>query len=497
MSRSSVPYFRDVGEYERLRETLEKAGYTDKGVIEALGAKDSASLNSHDLPVLLRRTGEGTPLSILIRLFLMEVPVDRSVLEKEIPSSVIASWIDGKLLQGNANSVAATIRILPFEGFLVAFDRERRLFSRSGSGFVMGIGGSSLTLANHTIRKQARSTLDLGSGCGIQAILASTHSERVFAVDRNPRAVRFSEFNAKLNRLTHLRSRQGDLFEPVQGEKFDLIVSNPPFVISPDMRYIYRDSGMEGDKICESIVRQAPKLLNNGGFCQILCNWAERKGQDWRERLSEWFDGSGCDAWVMRSETQETAHYASMWIRHTERLQGENYARRFDEWMAYYERQGIEAVSSGFVTFRHAPDHKNWFRAEDGLGKRKAECGDAILRGFELTDYLIAHDDTALLQTRFRVSPDVRMEQQYVRSDGAWLGSTAKLSLAKGLDYVSEADPPIVKLISDCDGSRSLEQLFQEMTAPLGADAEKVMSPFIKLVRRFIESGFILPVEQE
>ena len=98
-----------------------------------------------------------------------------------------------------------------------------------------------------------------------------------------------------------MECREGDLFEPVAGMTFDLIVSNPPFVISPESRYIYRDSGMAGDEVCRKICREAPRFMTDGGFCQIICNWAEFKGQDWRERLKTWFEGSGCDVWVMRN----------------------------------------------------------------------------------------------------------------------------------------------------------------------------------------------------
>ena len=100
---------------------------------------------------------------------------------------------------------------------------------------------------------------------------------------------------------------------------FDLIVSNPPFVISPESRYIYRDSGMAGDEVCRRICREAPRFMTDGGFCQIICNWAEYKGEDWRERLKTWFEASGCDVLVMRNQSRDVATYAATWLRHTEK----------------------------------------------------------------------------------------------------------------------------------------------------------------------------------
>ena len=82
--------------------------------------------------------------------------------------------------------------------------------------FVMGICGSTLSIANATIRHAVQRTLDLGTGCGIQALLAAAHSEQVFAVDRNSRALDFARFNAKLNRLRNIDFFEGDLFQPVE-----------------------------------------------------------------------------------------------------------------------------------------------------------------------------------------------------------------------------------------------------------------------------------------
>jgi release factor glutamine methyltransferase len=73
--------------------------------------------------------------------------------------------------------------------------------------------------------------LDMGTGSGICAVFAARHSRRVVAVDINPAAVRCASINARLNHLEHcIEVRYGDLFAPVAGERFDLIVFNPPFL---------------------------------------------------------------------------------------------------------------------------------------------------------------------------------------------------------------------------------------------------------------------------
>ncbi len=357
----------------------------------------------------------------------------------------------------------------------------------------MGVASSTLTLANLTVRRHARLALDLGTGCGIQALLGAQHSDRVLAVDRNPRAVQLAAFNAKLNGISNVECLEGDLFEPVQGHTFDLVIANPPFVISPEMRYTYRDSGMEADQICRKIVRQAPEFVREGGYCQILCNWAEYTGQDWRERLSGWFEGTGCDVWVIRSETRDAGTYASTWIRHTERAQPEQFAQRFEEWMAYYEEQGIDAIGAGLITMRRSKGRRNWFRADDAPEKMLGPCGDHIVQGFELRDFLeTVRDDSTLLNTRLRVSPDVRLERQSVPSTEGWAEQVVQLHLTRGLAYSGRIDPFVANLVIGCDGQRRLSDLVADMAASLGADPVSIASTCCGVVRGLIERGFLV-----
>src|SRR5690606_40402985 len=89
--------------------------------------------------------------------------------------------------------------------------------------------------------------------------------------------------------------RDGSFSEPVAGERFDLIATNPPFVISPATgeRLVYRDSGLPGDRVVEHIVRTGPDHLTEGGWLQVLANWAVRSDRRGTNRLG---GGGGPDA---------------------------------------------------------------------------------------------------------------------------------------------------------------------------------------------------------
>jgi SAM-dependent methyltransferase len=486
--------FKTPEDCVKFRDILTDVNYTDHGILEALGADDILSIHANDEALLLWRTRRETVLDVLIRLFLMNQPVEVEVAERALRSLSVEHLTVAGLLQGNGSEVTATVNLLPYQGLLFAFDPPKRLATSLAQDYVMGVGKSSITLACHTVRRACRQVLDLGTGCGFQALFAAQHSRRVLAVDRNPRAVQLAAFNARLNGLEQVECLEGDLFEPVRGQRFDLIVTNPPFVVSPDTRYIYRDSGMPGDQICQRIVQEIPEFLEEGGYAQMLCNWVEPSDQDWHERLAGWFVGSNCDAWVMRAERRAAADYASTWIRHTEWSHPEEHLRYFEEWMAYYRQLGIEAVSSGLITMRRRRGARTWFRADEAPAKMIGAAGEHVGLGFALTDFLATcPSDSALLNTPLRVSPDVRLDQTWAPGEQQMVEESATLRLSRGLAYVGTVDPLMARLVFHCDGQRPVGDLVAEVAEALQIESANIEPEACNLLRRLIQQGFLLP----
>jgi hypothetical protein len=237
-----------------------------------------------------------------------------------------------------------------------------------------------------------------------------------------------------------------------------------------------------------------PPFLEEGGFAQILCNWVEPSGQDWRERLATWFAESSCDVWVMRSETRDVGTYASTWIRHTESFCPTEHTGRFEEWMAYYEQLGIEAVSAGLITMRRRSGASNWFRADDAPVKMLGPCGDFVELGFRLTDFLQAHsEDAALLDSRFRISPDVRLEQTLAASGEKWSEIEAQLHLARGFAFAGGVDPLVADLLIRCDGQRRLGDLVADLAIALETEPSSILPIACDIVRSLVQRGFLLP----
>ncbi len=480
-------------EFRALREALEGAGFTDRGLLETLGPVELPVHPGPDLPHFLHLTRAGRALDTLIRLFVFGVPAEIEALRKALEPASLEVCARAGLLELTAAAAVGRVKLLPFRGLLLAVDQPERAEVSARPDQVMGLTASTVALANFTLRQPVERTLDLGTGSGIQAFLASRHSRQVYAADCTARALNFAAFNAGLNDCHNVRLLEGDAFEPVRGERFDLIVSNPPFAVSPSCRYLYRDGGLPADGFCRKVVKEAPEYLEEGGFCQVVCDWAHLANQDWRERLGEWFQGSGCDAWVLCTATTDAAEYAHMWIRDTEHPGPELAARLYEEWMAYYGRERIEAIGTGLIALRRRSAPANWVCFDDLPEGTLEPFGEAVALGFRLRDFLDGvREDAALLKETFRPSPCLRLHQHCEWAEGAWRIASAQIRLEQGLKYAGNVDRQALALLTRCDGRRPLGEVLAGLAASAGASVEAITPQCLALVRRLIERGYLL-----
>ena len=270
------------------------------------------------------------------------------------------------LLERDGAGYRAAIDLRPYEEWWVVADLGTDV--RPGPvrpDHVLGVGPASLTLAAATVREPVGTALDVGTGCGVQSLHLSQHAGAVTGTDVLPRALAMARLTARLNGLDW-ELVEGDLLAPVAGRRFDLVVSNPPFIVGPgDGGFAYRDSGLAGDEVCRRLIRQAPGVLTDGGRCQLLANWEHRRGEDWRDRLAGWLDGLGCDAWVWQREVADPAQYAALWLTDAGEKGSPGYERRYDRWLDWFAATGVEAVGFGLVTLHKSGAEDPTVRIEE------------------------------------------------------------------------------------------------------------------------------------
>ncbi|MFD3941266.1 methyltransferase [Streptomyces sp. NPDC058579] len=494
----------------RLREALLAADFTADGLLELLGAPAYAALARSETVPALRATRGDSALETLVRLFLLQQPVSRARAAAALPleECLEDGWLTPFGEDGEADGeVGASVDVRPYGGpdgqdWFIVSDLGCAVGGAGGigskdEGVVLGVGGASTTLAGITVRTPVSSALDLGTGSGIQALHAAQHATLVTATDLNPRALDFTRLTLALSGAREAELLQGSLFEPVDGDTYDLIVSNPPFVISPGARLTYRDGGMGGDDLCRTLVQEAGERLNDGGYAQFLANWQHVEGEEWQERLRSWVP-RGCDAWIVQREVQDVTQYAELWLRDSgdHRADPAEYTRRYGAWLDEFEARKTKAVGFGWITLR-----KNAAVASGAVEPSivveewphpvEQPLGDTVVAHFERQDYLRSRDDAALLADRFILASEVVQEQ--VGLPGAEDPEHVVLRQNRGMRRATKVDHVGAGFAGVCDGTLSAGRILDAIGQLMGEDPVLLRDRTPQAIRLLVEEGFLLP----
>ncbi|MFE9495004.1 methyltransferase [Streptomyces collinus] len=485
----------------RLRDALLAASFTADGLLDLLGAPAYAALARSETVPALRATRGDTPLETLVRLFLLQQPAPHARVAAVLP--VDEALASGWLTEAGHGQVAATVDVRPFGGpdgedWFIVSDLGCAVGGAGGIGqrdeeVVLGVGGASTTLAGITVRTPVGSALDLGTGSGIQALHASRHATRVTATDVNPRALHVTALTLALSGAPAADLRTGSLFEPVrQDETFALIVSNPPFVISPGARLTYRDGGMGGDDLCRSLVQQAGERLNRGGFAQFLANWQHVAGEDWQDRLRSWVP-RGCDAWIVQREVQDVTQYAELWLRDAGDHRGDpaEYQARYDAWLDEFEARKVKAVGFGWITLRRTGAAEPSVTVEEWPHPVEQPLGEVIRAHFDRLDYLREYDDAALLEGHFKLAAEVVQEQ--VGLPGAEDPEHVVLRQHRGMRRATKVDTVGAGFAGVCDGTLSAGRILDAIAQLVGEDPVMLRDRTPAQIRLLVEQGFLEP----
>src|SRR3954453_53171 len=418
---------------QRLRVWFEDAGYNESNLRKQLGAAELPSRLLRNHARLLERTAAHLAINALLRWFWLGLPLARKQVAELIPEDILALLLQSGLLEQNGGDLQPCAMLLHFDGFLVASDHASGI-DRKQVQMVLWPNPTSKFLARFAVRRHSRATLDLGTGSGILSLGASRWSDFVAATDLNQRAVDCARFNARLNGVENIEVFAGDCFEPVKGRRFDLILSNPPFFITPQGDYLFCENAMELDGLCRRLVKEAHQYLNEDGYMQMLCEWAQIKGQPWEERVAEWLQDTGCDAWVMKGLTQDPEEYAQQRIKETSEDPSQD-AATYAGYMNYYRHRGVEAIHDGLIVMRRR-EGRNWVRIEEVPTTPKGELGTMIEATFGAHTLMQQIDtDVKLRALKPRMAPNVRLEQVCVQHQGEWRAEALTLRLVSGFPF--------------------------------------------------------------
>lgn len=530
----NAPASHDLTALTRLSAALKAVRYTYDGVAALLGegpfeamARDQVVPGIYRIHQILGReqstktfTAAEMHLAIVTGFFLLGQEVTGADLEEALGSGSTDLLLTLGLAERTGTGLLASVDLRPH-----AADDGTELYVTSDLGahqrqgvlrrdHVLGIGHASLTLAQLTERTPVARALDLGTGCGIQTFHLLAHAEHVTATDISERALAFTRFNLLLNAdalgLDHhnldarVSLRLGSLTEPVAGETFDLVVSNPPFVITPRRdgeapadQYTYRDGGMAGDGIVSTLVEQLPAVLAPGGRAQMLGNWeipVAQKGQetDWSARPRTWV-GNETEAWFIQREVLAPEQYAETWLRDSsETRDPAAYAASYTDYLRDFASRGVASVGFGMIWLRRpAPGAagERLHRFEEITYPIQQPIAPFITQAVAHYDEVTALSDDQLLRQHLVVAEDVTEERH--ATPGSEHPSVILLRAGAGLRRTLLETTETSGFVSACDGELTAGQIIGALEALLSWEDDAPRSALISNIRELCEKSFL------
>lgn len=494
---------------DALRDDLAAAEYTSERVEDLLGPLSTAALRrEQSVPALRAIARTEDPAAALLGLLTLGRDLTVEQVDAALPRTTAQGAAELGILAIDGERVRALIDLAPYSAqddageirWWIASDRSELATGEPLRGdHVLGVGGASLTLASITPRAHVERALDMGCGCGIQALHASRHAARVIATDLSERAIAFSAFNAALNGID-LDLRTGSLFEPVADEEFDLIVSNPPFVITPRDagigEWTYRDGGARGDELLERILHDLPAHLAPDGSAVMLANWEIAADAPWSDHPRRWLDHTGLDVWVIQRDREDPAQYAETWARDggvTDRDPA--WEGMLTAWLDDFASRGTEGIGFGYVLV-HRPSDAHADRArprvldlEEVASSGSGALGTHLAEAFRARRELAALDDDALLDRHAVRAGDV-IERRHL-TPGAWDPMLIELVQGAGLGRTVRADQLLAATVGACDGELTLRQIATAVCALTDTDPEDAFATLAPALRELIAAGML------
>jgi SAM-dependent methyltransferase len=474
-----------------LRTFLRDTGYNTDSLLQSFGRVENPKVHILKMAIVERSLAP-TALHTLFRWFWIDVPVDAAIARSTIPEYILELLLQAGMVAEDDGAFRSAVRISVFNELFILSDHVVARTGALDANTVLWPNPTSMLCYQLCIQTPVERILDLGTGNGIIALAVAAHCKQIIATDLNPRARQFCEFNARLNGIDNLEFREGSAFEPVRGEHFDLIIGNPPFFITPEVRRVYSDNSMELDGFCRMLIRQAPEYLVEGGYCQLMVEWVQLKGQPWQERLTEWVSAIGCDALILSSYVQSSLDYTLVRAEEDrdELADASSKAALVDRWLEYFENRQVESIHGGIVMIRKRLG-PNWVRMAEATSQPSAPFGDFLKSTFETRDALDRPDEE-LLEMRPSLRPSCRMDKGYSMTNDGWRLTSLDLRLCEALPASLSLQPQVAEFLGSCTGKRTLKELAVQLASSLSIDPEAVTRECCAIVRRLADRGMIV-----
>lgn len=472
-----------------LRAAFADAGYTASGVSAWLGPVAERALARGEPAAARRACRGGSDLETLISLFLLAEPVAVVDAEKALGGRGLSSGV--LVREPERGVVRAAVDLRPYgDGWWVASDlRPPAGAAPLEPDAVVGIGSASVTLVTATPRPAGVSTaLDLGTGCGVQALHLAAAGAEVTATDVSERALSMAALTAAMSGVS-FELLAGDLFAPVGDRVFDQVVANPPFVIGPTV-YTYRDSSFAADGLTEAVVYEAAEHLAVGATATLLGSWLQVEGGNWQDRIRPWLP-EDCDALVLLREKLDPAEHVALWLADgDESLEAEAPDGRAEGWLGDLEAQSAEAICYGLMLLRRLPDGAaRTVSMLDLRNEPETPDGERLLAWLQRVDAVRGTDAAEL---RLGKAAGLRLVRAYATDEDGFGQIGATLAAPEALPSSVEVNELVVAIVKECEPELPLSAVLELVAA--GTGNPSLAEDAVPAVLALVQAGLLVPV---
>jgi SAM-dependent methyltransferase len=340
-----------------LAAELARCGYSLANCASRLGVFPRLGVNFW--PALRRKwiPYENDPVDTMIELFIdgHAVSVDR--LGQHVSAAFIDALLETRLVEKDGPVLQSKLCLFPCYGKFIVTDRATK---NTAINQVMWLWPESYILGGVVKRIPRRRAIDLGTGSGVHAILASDHCHSVVAVDINPRALEFAKFNVSMNDIANIEFVLSDLYNSVEST-FDLLLANPPYLPDSSARPgdNFWSGGLEGSGILRRIVLDLPTRLDADGTAHIVALYPNPPGTSTKDQFDCWLDGA-LDSYQVLDHTWAVPNFQDLLSEIP--FAGDKSAWRF-----------------GVVSLRGCEKGKGWWKEAGGTGMFFSQDGSSTV----------------------------------------------------------------------------------------------------------------------
>ncbi|HEY9228548.1 MAG TPA: class I SAM-dependent methyltransferase [Gemmatimonadaceae bacterium] len=473
-------------QFRRLRDWLKSIEFTDEAICRKAGITNVALLPS----LRVRKSPFEKPvdaLSLLVQLFLDSERISWTVVRSILSEDELSILGDLGLLQSsvtNQDLCITTVALIPSEDLYIASDRLTNIET---------IGSVPADLVYSTVTAETRqfvalmpripceSYLEMCAGTGIAALHAAKgFAKQAYSADITERSTRFAQFNAALNGLDNFTAVQGDLYDPVAGQTFDLITAHPPYVPSEQTEMVFRDGGSDGEQITRRIIAGLGEHLRPGGLFYLDCVMTDRGADPIEQRIRRMLGPmeEEFDVLVVRGGLADAKHFQAERLQ-SGRLSPEAFMRQSE----LFKRLGVERLIgvTTLIQRRATPRPVITKQRTLSAGTRPEDLlwllrylSETVEWGAEQSARVLDCKPVALTHAELRVRSVLR--------DGVWAAVDAKIETVAPFSTASPCPQWFPTLLSRCDGRITLREHLERLRADGAVPESATPDDFVEVM---------------